>query len=145
MKKLNCKDVDVFVNSDEEINQRNGRAAVAYGNLRNRVFENRNIRIATKISVYTAVCLAVLLYGAEAWTIYRRHIKKLESYHIRCLQRILGLSWRDRIPHTEILKRANSVSIECSLAQRQLRWLGHVVRMPDERLPRQVLYCELPQ
>ena len=130
---------------DKEINQRIGRAAATYGNLRSRIFENKNIKLSTKISVYAAVCLSILLYGSETWTVYRRHIKKLESYHIRCLQRILGLTWRDRIPHTEILKKANSVSLECSLAQRQLRWLGHVIRMPEDRLPRQVLYGELSQ
>ncbi|KAG7157600.1 hypothetical protein Hamer_G021399 [Homarus americanus] len=31
------------------------------------------------------------------------------------------------------------------LAKRHLRWLGHVIRMPDHRLPRQILYGKLPQ
>ena len=56
---------------DKMMNQRIGKAAATYGNLRNGVFKNRNIRLTTKIRVYTAVCLAVLLYGAETWTIYR--------------------------------------------------------------------------
>ena len=100
----NFKYLGSFLSSDcsldKELNQRIGKAAATFGNLRSRVFENRSIRLVTKISVYTVVCLSILLYGAETWTIYRRHIKKLESYHIRCLQRIFGLSWSDRIPHT---------------------------------------------
>ena len=33
--------------------------------------------------------------------------------------------------------------METLLAQRQLLWTGHVCRMSDERLPKQILYDEL--
>ena len=31
------------------------------------------------------------------------------------------------------------------IAQKQLRWTGHVIRMTEDRLPRQILYGQLPQ
>jgi len=31
------------------------------------------------------------------------------------------------------------------IAERQLRWTGHVIRMPENRLPRRVLYVELKE
>ena len=90
-------------NIDEEVCNRINQASVAFGKLHTRVFQNDNLRLDTKIEVYTAVCITSLLYGAETWTVYRRHIKQLEAFHIGSLQRILKLTWRDRIPHTEIL------------------------------------------
>ncbi|CAE1314775.1 unnamed protein product [Acanthosepion pharaonis] len=83
-----------------------------------------------------------LLYGYECWTLYRRQIKLLEIFHIRCLQRILRITWKDKIPHTEVLQRAEVVNIEAIIRQRLLRWVGHV-RMSGSRLAKIVFYGEL--
>ena len=132
-------------NIDEEVCSRINQASVAFGKLRTRVFQNDNLRLGTKIAVYTAVCIKTLLYGAETWTAYRRHIRQLEAFHIRSMQKILKLTWRDKIPHAEILRRAGTTTIETMLAQKQLRWTGHIIRMSDDRLPRQILYGQLQQ
>ena len=128
---------------DTEIHTRINKASSAFGRLRSRVFENRNLKVSTKVAVYNAVCVSTLLYGAETWTPYRRHFMNLEAFHIRCLQRILGLSWEDRVPHTEILNKTESTCMEAAVAKKHLRWIGHTIRMPDHRLPRQVLYGQL--
>jgi len=41
----------------------------------------------------------------------------------------------DKIPHVEIRHRAHCLSMEAIMAERQLRWTGHVIRMPENRLP----------
>ena len=128
---------------DDEINHRIKQAHCAFGRLRKRVFENRNIKLKTKVSVYNAVVLSSLLYGSESWTLYRRQLKSLEKFHMTCLRRLLRVTWRDKVPNTMVLKRTNSRSLENMLYQSQLRWLGHVIRMKDDRLPKQLLYGEL--
>ena len=128
---------------DSEVQNRLNQASAAYGRLRRRVFQNKNLNLNTKISVYQAICITTLLYSCEAWVTYSRHIKSLEQFNIRCLQRILGITWRDRVPHTEILGRTGCKSIEATITRHQLRWLGHVTRMPYNRLPRRVLYGQL--
>ena len=35
------------------------------------IMKTYNISLVTKVSVYQAAVLAVLLYGAETWTVYR--------------------------------------------------------------------------
>ena len=56
---------------DTEIHTRINKASSSFGRLRSRVFENRNLKVSTKVAVYNAVCLSTLLYGAESWTPYR--------------------------------------------------------------------------
>ena len=91
-------------NLDQEIQYRIRQATTSFGRLRDRVFLNRNLSVETKVMVYSSVCVSILLYGCEAWTIYRAHIRSLESFHIRSLQKILGLTWADRVPHVTILR-----------------------------------------
>ena len=45
--------------------------------------------------------------------------------------------------HSKIRSRTGTPTIESMLIHRQLRWLGHVIRMPHSRLPHCVLYGQL--
>ena len=130
---------------DDEVNFRIGKASSAYGRLRARVFENHDISLHTKVMVYHALVISTLLYGSETWTLYRRQIKVLEKFHMRSLQRLLGITWRDKIPHTEVLRKTGCISLESLLNRNKLRWTGHVVRMDNDRLPKQLLYGELAE
>ena len=53
------------------------------------------------------------------------------------------MGWRDFVPNQEILRRAELSGIEAMLSSAQLRWTGHVLRMDDRRLPKQLLHAEL--
>ena len=48
-----------------EINKRISRASAAFGQLKDRVYLNKNIRLNTKIKVYEAIVNSILLYGSE--------------------------------------------------------------------------------
>ena len=93
--------------------------------------------------VYNAVVLSSLLYGSETWTVYQHQLRSLESFHMKSLRRILGVSWKDKVTNTLVLRRTKSVSVENIIYRSHLRWLGHVIRMDDSRLPKQFLYGEL--
>ena len=114
---------------EAEINKRIGKAASATSRLSTRVWENTNLTTNTKIAVYNACVLSTL--------------RRLNSFHLRCLRRILGISWQDRVPNKDVLERAGIPSMFAMLFQRRLRWLGHILRMEDGRLPKDVLYGEL--
>ena len=133
------------VHIDDEVTARTAKASVAFGRLRTNVWERNGIRLDTKLKVYKAVVLPTLLYACETWTVYQRHDKKLYHFHLSCLRKLLKIRWQDKIPVTEVLKKANMQSVHTLLKLAQLRWTGHVTRMPDERLPKKVLYGELQE
>lgn len=128
---------------ERDIDSRLAKASSAFGRLYTRVWSNGHIKRATKVSVYRAVVLTTLLYGAESWVPYRRHLQLLERFHQRCLRTILSIHWSDYVTNVEVLEQAGLSSVEAMLMRAQLRWAGHVSRMEDHRLPKIVLYGEL--
>lgn len=54
------------------------------------------------------------------------------------------MKWYDRVENSAILKKCNIIGIQTILAKKQLRWADHVLRMDEHRLPKRVLYGQLP-
>ena len=130
---------------DREINSRISKSSGAFGQLKDRVYLNRNIKLSTKVKVYHAIVVSILLYGSETWTIYSKQLKMLNKFHLRCLRKMLNISWQDKVPNNEVLSRCNCKSMYSTVAERTLRWAGHMQRMSDERLPNVVFYSELTE
>ena len=76
---------------------------------------------------------------------YRRQIRQLDSFHMRCLRRIARISWKDRVTNTEVLERCQTRGIEALIMEVRLRWAGHTARMNDTRIPCMLLFGELEQ
>ena len=89
--------------------------------------------------------VSVLLYGAETWTLKAQHVRRLNSFHSRCVRTILGVpryqQWKERITSKHLASAFGMrQSIPDLIMEQQLRWLGHVGRMDKERLPKRVLF-----
>ena len=103
------------------------------------------IRLDTKLKVYKAVVLPTVLYACETWKVNQRLVKILDHFHLSCLRTFLKLRWQDKIPNTEVLKKAGTQSVHALSKRAQLKWTDHVTRMPDERLPKKVFHGELKE
>ena len=68
---------------------------------------------------------------------------RLRLVQQRHLRTTLRVPYTDRITHDQILDRAGVPDIEMIYRKMQLRWPGHVVRMSDDRIPKQLLFGEL--
>ena len=117
---------------DNEITVRIGRA-----------WNNKMLTIKTKIRIYEACVLSTLLYGSVMWATYAGQERKLNTFHLRCLLKIISIRWEDRKTNIEVLEKANLPSIFTILCWRRLRWLGHLTRMDDSRIPKQVFFGQM--
>ena len=91
---------------DVELDKRIGKAATTLARLTTRVWSNLMLTEKTKMAVYNACVISILLYGSETWTTYARQERRLNTFHMISLRRILGISWQDKVPNTEALSRA---------------------------------------
>jgi len=130
-------------NIDEDISSRIAKASYSFGRLARRLWDDHGIRLDTKVAVYKAAILTSLLFGSETWVLYRRRVRKLEQFHMRCLRRIAHVRWQDKRPNTEVLQICNISGIEAPLIAAQFCWTGHVIRTSNDRLPKIIFYSEL--
>ena len=49
----------------------------------------------------------------------------------------------DKLTNEDILERTGLPSMEDLLIRKNLRCTGHLVRMSPDRLPKQIIYCQL--
>ena len=68
------------VHIDVKVTARIAKASVAFGRLRANVWEQNGI----KLKVYKAVILPTLLYACDTWSVYQRHAKRLNHFHLSC-------------------------------------------------------------
>jgi len=130
---------------DSEKSTRLGIASTNFGKLTKRVWNNRHLSTKSKVRVYEACVLSILLYGVETLATYRPQESKLSAFHTRNLRFILGKTWEDKMTNEELFSATGSGPLSSRLKYIRLRWAGHVNRMPSHRIPHMLLHGVLAQ
>nr|VZI47012.1 unnamed protein product [Spirometra erinaceieuropaei] len=70
----------------------NSKTSQTFGRLQTTVCNRHDLHISAKLKMYKAVILPTLLYGAKAWTVYKKQAQRSNHFHLSCLRWILKLS-----------------------------------------------------
>jgi hypothetical protein len=127
----------------EEVSARIAKARLAFGNLKH-LWRRRDIRLSLKGRVYCAAVRSVLLYACETWPLRAADARRLSAFEHRCLRTIARVRWQQHVSNSEVRVRvlgASSRPVDEQIALHRLRWLGHVLRMPPQRLPYRALFA----
>ena len=134
-----CNTEILFVDSSSrDITSRIGKAASAMYRLSNELFRKHRISIQTKINMYRALVVSVLLYGSEAWATTIADRRRLDVFDMRCQRRLQRVFWQQHISNHSIRERTKQPTTSSLLRQRRLRWFGHLHRMPSSLPARRV-------
>ncbi|TWW81657.1 hypothetical protein D4764_01G0014720 [Takifugu flavidus] len=121
---------------EQEIDRRIGAASAVMRTLHRSVVVKREL--SRKLSIYRSILVPTLTYGHELWVMTERTRSRVQAAEMSFLRRVAGLSLRDRVRSSAIQEALGVEPLLLRVERSQMRWLGHLVRMPPGRLPGEV-------
>ncbi|VDP58470.1 unnamed protein product [Schistosoma mattheei] len=76
------------------------------------------------------------------WPLVVEDIRKILVFDHRCLRNIARICWEHRVSNSEVRCKVlgnDGKSVDEVVNLHRVRWLGHVLRMPELRLPRRAM------
>ena len=140
--------LDTEASDVTEITKRIRSASSIFGMMTKRIFGDRQISLVGKVVQFRSIVLGILLYGSETWTVTAALRRRLRVFYAKCIRIMYGITrnqqWKKRISNEKLREKLGLQSIDEIIDSRCLRWVGHVIRMNNDRLPKQILNAWVP-
>ena len=115
--------------SDEaDVDTRLEIAQSAFSSL-NHLWADHRLSRTTKLRLYRVCVCSSITHCCEAWTLNRTVTRSINGFNSRCLHVMTGEHYRETAT-------APAYDLVLAVCRRRLRYLGHVLRMPAERMVR---------
>ena len=108
-----------------------GKASSCFSKLRH-LWDSSVINRKTKLLLYQSAVVSTLTHCHEVWKLSKQAVAKVGGWNAKCLSLITGKTVREE-------RIAPSFDIIKVLRTRRLRWLGHILRMDEDRLIRKAV------
>ena len=95
------------------------------------IWKRTGLSLQTKIRLYNALVISVLLYGSETWTLLKADERRLEAFHVNCQRRILGIRWLYFVTNASVISQTGEEGLAIRFCWRRLSIFGYVRRLPE--------------
>lgn len=127
-----------------EVTSRLAKAQGAFSLLQ-RLWNDRNVTVPTKMKVYLASVRSVLMYGCETWPLLVRQTQRLVAFEHKCWRKLLHIPYTAHVTNVEVRRRVGVLeTVDVIIKRRRLSWFGHVARMDHHRLPKVTMLARIP-
>ena len=96
------------------------------------ILKSRDIALPTKVRLIKAMVFPVVVYGCESWTVKKAERRKIDTFELWCLRRLLRVPWTARRSNQSILKEISpGYSLEGLMLKLKLQYFGHLMQRTD--------------
>ncbi|KAK2185576.1 hypothetical protein NP493_228g07008 [Ridgeia piscesae] len=109
-----------------------GLATAALAKLKT-IWNDRNIALSSKIRLMRSLVMSIFLYACESWTLTTDTERRIQAMEMRCLRKLLSITYRDHISNKEVRNRTRQAigpheDLLTTVKRRKLKWYGHITR-----------------
>jgi hypothetical protein len=126
-----CKYLGSLLGTEEDIKRRKQLAMAAF-------IQHKHTLTSTKISlkirtrIFNAYVTSIFLYNSEIWTLSKKMETQIDTFQRNILRKMLNIKWPHKISNEELYTRTNEKEWSAKIRLRRLKWLGHLMRLPEE-------------
>ena len=140
--KLNGKDLETvddfkylgsyIISTNKDLKFRKSLAWSAFWRMKKIWYNKTYIKPKLKLSIFNTTCVPILLYGCESWILNEKHQKDINSFATSCYRVMMGIKRTDHVSNIDTLKMIKSDQLYKKVIKRQLEFIGHILRLPDD-------------
>jgi hypothetical protein len=133
-----CKYVGSLLDTEEDIKRRKQLAMAAFTQHKP-ALSSKHIALKTRLRIMNAYVSSIFMYNSETWTLTKTLEMKIDAFQRNILRKILNIKWPHTISNTKLYERTGEENWSQKIRKRRLRWLGHLMRLPETAPVQQAL------
>ena len=124
--------------TEQDVEARLGKARSTFRSM-DKLWKSKIIGRTTKVRIFNSNVKAILLYASESWTVTQRTIDRSQVFVNKCLRKIMGIHWPDKITNKDLWRETGQEPVIEHLRRRKWNWIGHTLRKSDDCIAKQAL------
>ena len=121
----------MMASSNNDLKGRKALAWTTFWKLEH-LWRSTGMPVSTKLKLFKASCVTILLYGCKSWVIFKDMESKINSFAMSCYRILLGIQRLDRVSNDRVYEMTKTRPLIEQVQTRQLKFLGHILRKSED-------------